>query len=310
MYCKNCGKKIQKKEKKCLYCGEPNIQIVIKDANYPKPPKKKWNFLRIIVTFGIVLIILFRIGIIGYNYIEKESINTNNEAISSFNAGNSEVAIKKLQQALKDAKFNINKLNALKNLGYIYLSEGQNDKAITSFKNALRYTNDKFEYYLISGEIATLKNEIDVAEKNLLKAYKLHPNDFQINNTLNLFYLDLKDIAPKYADYKKALHYAKQAFNASPLDTKNIAQQNLALAYFFNKNYTETIKILSKFDTDKEPYLAYWLGLSYINIGNDKMGVFYLKKAIDSGIEVSQEIHDYISEYTSGYTPEYVPEKK
>ncbi len=302
MHCKDCGKKINNKAKFCVHCGNAIVSNVVKNADYPKPPKQKWSAWRIIKISAIVLIvgalILLKIGITAYNSIESESVTTNNEALSAFVDGNSEVAIQKMQKASQDASFDTNKLNTLKNLGYMYSSEGQNDKALSSFKKALPYTTDKtFEYYLVSGEIAILKKEMGTAQELFKKAYQLRPNDFQINNTLNLFYLDLEDIAPKYVNYKKALQYAKQALDASALDVRSIAQQNLAIAYFFNENYTESIKILSKFDTDKQPYLAYWLGLSYVSIENEKMGVFYLRKAINAGAEVPQEIHDYVSSH-------------
>ncbi|MBU4204980.1 hypothetical protein KKH26_02280 [Patescibacteria group bacterium] len=215
--------------------------------------------------------------------------------MKSFDSGDSQSAINQFQQAKQDAVSNENKINTLKNLAYVYIAESQNEQALSTFKEALNLAKaNSFDYYLISGEIALLEYKPNSAILSFNKAYELNPNDYQINNTLALFYIDIEEIAPQYVDYPKALSFAKKAYEYDT-EKSEISKQNLAIAYYFNDNFDQTISLLSSSNLTQHPYAAYWLGLAYLNKEDHINAKIYLQKAINSGVEVPQEIHDYLN---------------
>jgi len=296
MFCKNCGNKSEGNQKFCTNCGasfstsaEKSEPIFSKSS----PPKPKSSPTGKIV--GIIVILLV-VGLGIWGSMDDGAIEKNNQAISDFDSGNSEQAIRQFQQASQEATGADTKLNTLKNLGYVYSSEGQYDQALQSFREALTYANEgSFDYYLVSGEIALLEGKPNAAQISYNKAYDLSPNDFQINNALNLFYLDLEGVAPYYENYPKALTHAQKAYDVSTSDVKNIATQNLAIAHLFNENYDRTISLLSSQGSD--PHIAYWLGLSYAVKEDEANAKFYFQRAVDGGVDVEQEVYDYLYSY-------------
>ncbi|HEY4509246.1 MAG TPA: tetratricopeptide repeat protein [Candidatus Paceibacterota bacterium] len=299
MYCKNCGTKSDGIKKFCTKCGKEfsksdnakeNTNSAQSAPSFSQTPSESsWSPGRII---GIIIVLAF-IGWSVYSSQDDAVVEKNNNAITAFDSGNSDQAITQFQEASKDAVTNDNKINTLKNLAYVYSSKGQNDLAISTFKQALALTSgDSFDYYLIAGEIAILENKPNSAQISYNKAYEKNPNDFQINNALALFYLDIEGIAPQYADYKKAVQYALRATQLTDLQ---LAKQNLGLAYYFNENYPQAISTFSNLTLDKDSTTAYWLGLSYARNGDPTNAKFYLRKAIANGVDVPQEVYDYIN---------------
>jgi len=296
MFCKKCGKKSEGDQKFCTSCGAPFSTSAEKGEpifSQSSPPKPKGSPVGKIIG---IIIILAIVGLGIWGSMDDGAIEKNNQAISNFDSGDSEQAIRQFQQASQEATGSDTKLNTLKNLGYVYSSEGQYDQALQSFKEALTYASaGSFDHYLVSGEIALLEGKPNAAQISYNKAYELSPSDFQINNALNLFYLDLESIAPNYVNYPKALTHAQKAFDVSTSDVKNIATQNLAIAHFFNENYDRTISLLSSQGSD--PYIAYWLGWSYAIKEDEANARFYFQRAIDGGVEVEQEVYDYLNSY-------------
>ena len=179
------------------------------------------------------------------------------------------------------------------NLAYVYSSEGKNDLALNTFKEALTFASEgTVDYYLISGEIALLEGKPNSALVAYNKAYEKDPNGFQINNALNLFYLDIADERPQYSNYPKALTYALKANEVQPSD---ITKQNLAIAYHLNENYKQAISLfLSVNNISGQPYVAYWLGLAYAGDQQPINAKRYLQIAIDGGVDVPQEVINYM----------------
>lgn len=320
MFCKNCGKESTNGQKFCTSCGTPFStqsstpkQPHVADyttspaaTHTTKPPinrhpmpKEPWTTGKITKTVLAVVfvggLILLKFGMAAINSVDNSAVEKNNAALDNFNSGNSDQAIAGFQQATKDAVTNTNKLNSLKNLAYVYSSEGKDDLALSTFEEALELASvNSFDYYMISGEIALLHGKSNSALLSFNKAYAMEPDNFQINNTLNLFYLDLNEEAPQYSDYPKALTYALKAYN-NDSSKSSAATQNLGIAYFFNEQYDNAITYLKMSDVNKEPYIALWLGLAYTQKDQVATAKYYFNIAIKAGVDVPQEVTDYMS---------------
>lgn len=303
MFCKKCGTESVGTKKFCTNCGSSfSVAHSTETSPPPKPvrppmPKEAWTAGRIIKTVVAVIfvggLILLKFGWGAINSIDNTAVEKNNSAQESYQSGgNADQAIGQLKQASQDAVTNSTKLTTKTNLAYVYSSEGKDDLALSTFKEALTFASDEsFDYYLISGEIALLEGKPNAALIAYNKAYEKSPNEFQINNALNLFYLDIASERPQYENYPKALIYALKAHEIQPSE---ITKQNLAIAYYFNENYKQTISLLSSSNLTSEPYLAYWLGLAYAGDQQPVNAKRYLQIAINGGIVVPQEVRDYI----------------
>lgn len=297
MFCKNCGKESSNTERFCTECGTPastRATDYVQDSPIPFSAPKVQNKTSKKNIVWILLVLAF-ISYSVYSSVDEDSINLNNEGVTSFDSGNTEQGIQSLIGAVDSAVTGATKINALKNLGYAYISDDQNDLALESFKNALASSRvGTFDYYLISGEIALLEGKPNAAQLSLTKAYEINPDDFQINNTLGLFYLDVDGVTTHYIDYPKALTHARKAYELSGSDAKNITTKNLGLAEYFNENYTQAVSLLSPY-TSNDPYYSYLVGLSYLAVGDDINARVYLNKARAGGIELPQEFLDYLN---------------
>lgn len=297
MYCKNCGTESNGTKKFCTNCGTLFAVAQTIPPVRPPMPKEPWTTGRIIKTVAVVVIvgglILVKIIFGAINSVDNTAVETNDRALDAYNSGNSDQAISQFQQASQDAVTNANKINSLKNLAYVYSSEGKDDLALSTFKEALALSSiDSIDYFLISGEIAELEGKYNAALIAYNKAYAKNSEDFQVNNSLALFYIDLYDVHPQYVDYTKALSYAQKA---NQLQNDNISKKNLALAHYFNENYTQTISLLRSVNISNEPNYAYYLGLAYAATEDTVNAKIYLRQAIAGGMEVPQEVYDYIN---------------
>lgn len=303
MFCKNCGTKSDSTKKFCTNCGtafstthdnQTNTQTPPKRAPMPKEAWTKGRVIKTVLTVVFVGgLILLKFGWSAINSIDSTAVDKNNSAQESYQSGgNADQAIDQLKQASQDAVTNSTKLTTKTNLAYVYSSEGKDDLALSTFKEALALASDgSFDYYLISGEIALLEGKPNAALIAYNKAYEKGPSEFQINNALNLFYLDIASERPQYENYPKALTYALKAHEIQPSE---ITKQNLAIAYYFNENYKQTISLLSSSNLTSAPYLAYWLGLAYAGDQQPVNAKRYLQMAINGGVDVPQEVIDYI----------------
>ena len=294
MFCKNCGTKSDGVKKFCTNCGREFLHASkapqdSEAAFIKKASKSSWNASQII---GVIIVILL-IGWGAYSSQDEDVIEKNNNAISNYDAGNSQDAISGFQEASKNAISTDNKIATLVNLAYAYSGDNKNDEALNSFQEALKLTSkESFDYYLISGEIAVLEGKPNSAYLSYKKAYQLNPNSFQINNALALFEMDLDEQHPEFEDYKSALVHAQKAHDLSKLE---IGRQNLAIAHYFNENYDQTISLLSTSNFASHPYAAYWLGLAYLQKKDSVNAKIYFQKAITAGAELPEEINDYMT---------------
>jgi len=293
MTCSKCGQKVEDFQKVCNNCGTP-VKTVTATAS-PNPTnnateKSKSKTSSKIIS-GIIAVAFLGLG--AYNSFEQEGIDQNNDALENFYAGDNQAAIQQLEKAKNNLIGDENKINTLKNLAYVYVTEGQIEQGLKTFEEALALCEkDSFDYYLISGEIALLKPDPATAVLNFEKASAINPDDYQLNNTLALFYIDIEEIAPEYVDYEKGLAYAQKAYE---FDQSEITKQNLALAYFFMEDFDQAIALLLTSDLKQHPYAAFWLGLAYLGKEDDTNAVTFFQTALDNGAELPQEVLDYLN---------------
>lgn len=281
-YCANCKKYTLKADHDEPINSNP-VTLNVKDE---EDHSIKSKMIR-----GVIALAFLGFGY--YNTVDNEAIEKNNEALIHFDSGDSAGAIAEFEKALEMTTTDEGKLNVLKNMAYVYATEGQYVKAVSKFKDALEYTEeDSFDSYLVAGEIALLENNGKAASENYNKAYAMKPDDYQINNALALFYLDLEGTTPGYANFPKALVHALKAYE---LNKSEITKQNLALAYFFNNDFDQTIALLLTTDINSHPYAALWLGLAYASKGDDLNARTYLQQAVNAGVPVPEEVHAYLN---------------
>jgi tetratricopeptide (TPR) repeat protein len=300
MFCKKCGIEAEEDAMFCHNCGM-NFSSIQSNSVPPISVKKNnsWTIGKIvklvltIIVVGGAIFLRFGMGI--FNSINNEAVDTNNNGLSAFNSGNSEQAISQFKKASDDALSNDTKRASLINLAYTYSTENSNDLALKTFREALALAdNNSFDYYLVSGEIRLLEKKPDKALLNYDKAYQINPSDFQINNALNLFYLNLDENSKSYTNYPKALGYAQKAYEVSADTIKNIAKENLAVAYFFNEKYDQALPLFLSMDLTNKPYFNYWIGLTYIVKGDNANAKFYLQKAKNAGVKLEPELSKYL----------------
>lgn len=332
MFCTNCGHEIKQNSKFCTQCGttvtmplnhpavetqknsrvfESSSSSVLNSSigyNNPKTEqsapsassrRKKANIRGIIYIIGVILFFIV-IGAFSNNDnndgVSNDAVTSNNTALQSLDTGNNQQAVTGFQQAVNNTTDNDTKIEALKNLAYAYEAQNNNDLALSTFKEALALASSgSSDYYLISAEIALINNDPNTALSDFNEANQLKPNDYQIINSLAIFYLDLDNQYPKLDNYKLALSYAQQA---NSLSTANTAKVNLAIAYYFNDDYTQAIPLLTTaMTTDTDINLAYWLGLAYAGNNDPTDAKIYLQKAINGGVKVPQSVTDYINSH-------------
>lgn len=296
MFCEKCGTKVKEDAVFCQNCGtsflnNQHIQAPI----IPTENRSSWTMGRIVKGVLIAAVVVVGIILKITTSINNEAVSKNNSALTSYSSGSSEQAISQFQQASNDAIDNDTKRGTLINLAYVYASDSKNDLALKTFREALTLASgESFDYYLISGEIGLLENKPAIALSNYNKAYQIKSNDFQINNALNLFYLDLEDNAKAYANYSKALGYAQKAYEVSDETIKDIAKENLAIAYLLNKKYDQALSLLLSIDSTKKPYNNYWIGLTYLGKEDVTNAKIYFQKAKNAGITIEPEISKYL----------------
>lgn len=307
MFCKQCGKKAEEAETSCSVCGaklelettsqpinttEPQTGSIVGQSTYTGQKKSPWAaIVAAVIIIGIS-------AAIGYFYsIDEEENLQNNEAIESFDQGDSTTAIEQFRQAADSAVKDENKILYLKNLGYVYFSDGSYEEAEKTFREALALTKpETLDYYLILAEIAFLEENPEEALANYTKAYELNPNDYQTNNSLALFFLDLDGWFPDYIDDEKALFHAQKALENDDAGLE-LTKQNLGIAHYFNSNYSEAIKYLSTTDYARQPAVGYWMGYAYYGKGDYDNAVYYFQLAKDAGVEFPEDINQFLASY-------------
>lgn len=300
MFCKHCGQALSLDQKFCGKCGNQISAIQqqsIEKETQEKKEKGKSIKKSALIILGVIILFLLKISWNTFTTIENSAVDTNNSGLEALNSGNEQDAIKKFRNAADEALTDTNKVGALKNLAYAYEAEERYNEALSAYKEALPFAESgSADYFLISGEIDLLEGNYAGASENYKNALQKNPEDFQINNSLTIFYLDLENKYPEYRNYPLALSHAQKAYES---DTEKLAttQQNLAVAHLFNEQYDQSISLLSKHNFTQHPYAEVWLGLAYVGNGDHANGKLHLQNAVNAGVEVAPEVNEYLNSY-------------
>jgi tetratricopeptide (TPR) repeat protein len=298
MFCTNCGNQIDEGQRFCTSCGDP-VKGTEKSFNSEikqkaKKVKKPWTFGRFvkyaIVTIIVVGLLFIKLILSAVGLVDQAAVTSNDKGLDAMERGDMYTATQQLEEAADSAVTSSAKLTTLANLGYVYSSDGNYTKALQSFKEALTHASvNSSDYYLISGEIALIEKNPLKALQNYKSAYNLKPNDFQVNNALNLFYLDMEDAYPSSSDYKKALEHGLKAYSSSPSETKGTVAENLGLAYFLNEDYGNAITYLNKSSNPSQPTIQFWIGAAYYAQEQFVTAKPYLQRAKNGGVSEADE---------------------
>jgi tetratricopeptide (TPR) repeat protein len=165
-------------------------------------------------------------------------------------------------------KKQVNQIESLLKNAYTYSQAGNLAKAIQCYNKILSFDPKQFEALLNRGIIKQKMGNNEEAEKDLLRAQNINPDDPILLNALGVLYL-------KKGDEKRAEDFLLKAGDAT-------AKINLALHYWDKGEYKKVISFLK--DAEREdkqnPYIPYYLGLFYRQIGDYTSAQDQLEKAV------------------------------
>lgn len=107
-------------------------------------------------------------------------------------------------------------------------------------------------------------------------------------NTSALFYMGLIKVDMK--DYKSAVPLLEKVLSVNPGLQPRLLYYNLGMAYFQAGNYAkaiETLKVASRVDPGSGP-ASYYLGMSYLKLGQYQNARIPLQKALSLGENTSE----------------------
>ena len=298
IHCKKCGNEIPEGSKFCDKCGASVSGTYEKTARPNKPlSKKAWRLIGAGIFWGVIIILVIVFSIRGSR--DNRATSTNNAALDVYNSSDAPSSKARVIQQLNDAYVSATdtqtKITILKNLAAAYDSENEYSEELNTLQKAATYTSSgTVDYYYVLGEIAELQNKPADALSDLKQAYSLNPQDYQINNELGLFYLDLDSSWTSYDDNAKALQYLKAA---QSIQSSDISTENLAIAYYYNNDYQEALSLFLPLNLTNHPDLALWIGLSYASEKDSTDAKIYFQKAIALGDTIPQEVTDYINSH-------------
>ena len=296
MHCLHCGKQADGLNRFCTNCGKPFPLEEMASSQASVRPKidKNYNRNRILIVIAVIAFMAWA----GYSESKNNAaIQKANNALDTYNSNDSVSSTQQVIQELKSAYDNATddstKLGTLKSLALAYDKNNDTADELSALQEGLRYASiGSLDYYYLSGNIAELKNNPKEALSNFNQAYSIKSDDYQINNELGLFYLDLQSQWKDYDDNAKALQYEKAAY---ALNATNVSTENLALAYYFNNDYQQSIDLLLPLDLNAYPSMALYLGLDYLGEKDQKNARLYFQKAVDLGVDVPQDVTNYLN---------------
>ncbi len=300
MLCKQCGAPLTTESKFCDKCGA----AVSSDASASGAQKKAKAYSKgssnVWIGRIIWIVIILALGGWGvYSSQDQQAVTTSNSAVDTFNSNDSQSgtqsAIQQFQTALSNATDNSTKLTILKNLAFAYDANNDTTDELSTWQQALQYApKESSDYYLVSGEIAELQNEPGTASEDLNQANTINPNDYQISNTLGLFYLDLSSSWTAYDSNPKALQYLQESYN---LENDDVSTVNLAVAEYYNNDYQQSISLLTPLNIAAHPAVPFWIGRDYAAENDVTDAKIWFQKGIAAGAQVPQDVTEYMNSH-------------
>jgi len=195
-------------------------------------------------------------------------------------------------------------------IGMSYFGQGEYDKAIVEFEKSIELDENHTESYYYLGQCYLQKGIIEYNNKNIFKAYSLYrksnkfaeqvipkyekiieDNPEDLNSYLRLGYIyEVRSIVPFINDYDKALEYYLMALDlatsSSPAGSTGIIiylNIRIGYIYFEKKKYSQAIEYLEMAEkvSPQNVEVAYYLGLSYVKIGEKEKAREFLSRVIE-----------------------------
>lgn len=138
---------------------------------------------------------------------------------------------------LEVIKLRENYLDAYKNLGALYIKNGEAPKAFELAKTAMEITQDDYLIYYLAGTALLAMKDYKNSITHFEKAVELNPRHSQLYNNLGTAYLTLGQYEKAYASYLKA----------SDLDPKNsLTFYNIASILQIQNKHAEACEFFQK----------------------------------------------------------------
>jgi type IV pilus assembly protein PilF len=170
---------------------------------------------------------------------------------------------------------NIKKAESLNRRGVSYLSNGELNKAVVEFQEALKANPENKETLNFLGYINVRYGKHEDALSYYKKAVAIDPNYSEAINNLGTAYAALEQ-------WDEAIRQFNLALKDQTYRTPERAYSNLGFVYYMKGEYREAEKNLRE-ALVRNPVSArtmYVLGLVYIKLDNDKLAINSFMKAI------------------------------
>ena len=191
---------------------------------------------------------------------------------------------------LEDAGF----VNPLDDLGSIYREQGRLDSAVYYFQRSLAVSPRGVVAHQNLAAVYQLDGQYQAAidqYRELLSYHRSYPEAYY-GTALAYYNLEQYEPCIKYAESALSLYLAaNQSLNAA--DARMLAGQ----AYMYSGDYKQAIKYFkaSKKHFEARPYYHYYIGFSYLGMGNLKTAREYIDTAAAMGYRVPQHIRSRLN---------------
>jgi len=176
-------------------------------------------------------------------------------------------------------------IEPLLNKAFVYSQAGNYALARECYDKILLAHPQHFDALLNRGITRTKSDDLEGAERDLLKAYAINSHDPLLLNALGVFYL-------KIGDEAKA-----ENFLSNTGDTTS--KINLALYYWGKGENEKVISLLKQAERQdlQDPYPSYYLGLFYRQLGENALA----REKLDKALSLAQKrgLFDLIREIDS-----------
>ncbi len=161
-------------------------------------------------------------------------------------------------------------------LGYSYLQEGDDTRALKEFLEAVKLAPKKPEIHAGLAQAYHRKKAYQLAEEQYQKALELDGDNPQYHNNLGALYLDMRQ-------WDDAVRHFRLAANNLLFDRPAVARAGMAAALIQKGDYVSAIEAGKKAlrDDYQLPQAHYFLGEAYTALGQLDQAVTSYKNAIE-----------------------------